>query len=140
MFLLNPGRYVAGDPELILKEETLKKLWLGGEHLNALTLKTPAGLIVALATARDGDFPTSLGRPLTTRCGRLAFAPYAAADKLLPTGSVLRLAVPAPTLLFYNARGDIELDGLLLVFRASPRVRDSRAASYREPNPPRGEF
>ena len=118
MYLLNPGRYVVGDPGDLLDDRTLKSLWERGRRLDALALKTESGQIVAPSAGKSGEFRTSLGKTVLTKCGHVAFVPYAAAGRLL-RGDFIRLTLAAPALLFHNAAADIELDGALAIYCSS---------------------
>ena len=118
MFLLNPGRYVVGDPETILKEASLKSLMASGSQFNCLVLPTSLGPIIAPSTEKNGEFATNLGRSLLTRTAHIAFVPYGAAEKLLPS-DIFRINLASPSFLFHNANGNIELDGRLIIFCAS---------------------
>ncbi|MDE5831873.1 MAG: hypothetical protein K2H64_02625 [Desulfovibrio sp.] len=118
MYLLNSGRYVIGDPEAILNEKTLKKLWENGGSPEFRVLKTSVGAIIALSAGRRGVFHTSIGKPIASPSAHIAFVPYPAAGKLLATG-LLRITLRAPALLFHNADSDIELDGRLYIYCSS---------------------
>lgn len=124
MFLLNPGRYVIGDPETILKEASLKSLLGSGSQFNSLVLPTSLGPIIAPSTEKNGEFATSLGKNVQTRTAHIAFVPYGAAEKLLPT-DIFRINLVEPSFLFHNANGNIELDGRLIIFCASGEQREN---------------
>lgn len=115
MFLLNPGRYIVADPEVVLDAATYKKLWESEIRLGAHTLNTPDGTIIALAAGKTGDFATDLGVPITTASGHIAFLTCSAIQKLLPA-SVIRLALKKPTMLFFDAGSNIVLDGKLTIY------------------------
>lgn len=115
MFVLNPGRYVVGDPALILDEATFKRLCAAGTRFNALTLKTGNGPIIAPATGGNGDFVTDLGRSLRTDSGHMAFVPYGLAGRLL-TSDVIRISLQRPALLYFSSRSNIVLDGKLTIY------------------------
>lgn len=115
MFLLNPGRYIVADPEIALTPATYKRLWQTDAKFCAHFLPTPAGPILALSTGKNGDFATDIGKSISTASAQIAFLPYGAAERLLPS-SVIRIALCKPALLFFNARSNIVLDGKLTIF------------------------
>lgn len=115
MFLLNPGRYVIGDPANILQETTCKKLWESPSRLDAHVLRTPAGTIIAFSTGKSGVFRTDLGPTISTVTGSIAFAPYMAAEKLLPF-EMVRISLANPAILFFDAASNIVLDRKLTIF------------------------
>lgn len=115
MFVLNPGRYVVGDPGIILDGPTFKELWGSTSRFDSLELKTDAGLIIAPSTGKNGEFKTSLGRNITTATTHIAFVPYRAVGRLLPY-EVLRLSLAAPAMLYFSACAHIVLDGKLTIY------------------------
>lgn len=115
MFVLNPGRYVVGDPALILDDPTFKNLCASGTRFNALTLSTPQGQIIAPATGGNGDFVTDMGRSLRTASGHMAFVPYGLAGRLL-TSDVIRISLASPAILYFSPSSNIILDGKLTIY------------------------
>lgn len=115
MYLLNPGRYIIADPEIALTPDSFKNLQRAEMRCDARLLHTENGPILALNTGKKGEFATDLGRSITTASGQIAFLPCCAAERLLPS-SVLRIALERPTLVFFNARSNIVLDGKITIF------------------------
>lgn len=115
MFLLNPGRYVIGDPANILDDIIFKKLWGSSSKFNSLVLETPDGVIVAPSTGTNGEFITDIGKTIFTQTSHIAFVPYIAVSKLLPY-SVIRLSLSLPTLLMFDFESNIVLDKILTIY------------------------
>lgn len=115
MFLLNVGRYVIGDPAAALSDKALKKLWGSSPKFESHVLNTDNGMVIALPTGKNGKFRTDLGKVISTDTAHIAFIPYQAAEKLLPF-SMIRVALSQPSLLFFDARNNIVLDGKLTIY------------------------
>ena len=115
MFLLNPGRYIIADPAVVLKENTFKKLWRSGTRFESHVLDTENGILLALPTGKNGEFRTDLGKVIVTETAHIAFIPYLAAEKLLPF-DIIRISLHSPSLLYFDANGNIVLDGMLTIY------------------------
>lgn len=119
MFLLNPGRYVIADPDIILKADTFKKLWSASVHFNSYVLATENGNIYAMPAGKKGTLTTDMGKTITTTTGYVAIAPYLTVEKLLPY-EALRITLVTASLLFFNEKNYIILDGKLTIFCNMP--------------------
>lgn len=115
MFLLNSGRYIVADPEVILKESTLKKLWESDSRFDSHILETPQGIITAFPAGKNGLYRTTTNRKIPTASGYISFASYGCAEKLLPF-EALRINLANPALLFFEPDESITLDGVLTIF------------------------
>lgn len=116
MFLLNSGRYVIADPAAALSDKVLKRLWGSSVKFDSYVLNTDNGTVVALPMGKSGHFRTDQGKVISTDTAHIAFIPYLAAGRLLPF-EVIRVSLSEPSLLFFDARNNIVLDGKLIIYR-----------------------
>ena len=109
MFVLQPGRYIIGDPEYILDQITLQNLFKTVMVLNAFSLNSASGFLLALKISKTGLIKTSINKNILINSSYISFIPFTASQKLL-CFDVLRISIKKATLLYFNELNHLVVD------------------------------